>query len=407
MKTHGAYKDMKVGPTKVLHLITSLDTGGTEPMLFRLLSFMDKKRFSNQVVCLTDIGTVGEKIINLGIPVYSLNMPRGVIRFRGLFNLWRYLRLARPTILQTWLYHSDLLGFIVGRIAGIRNICWNIRCSYMDLGKYSPSTKWAINLCSFFSSSPKVVITNSVKAMNFHVSHGYRAKQWRVIPNGVDLEKFRPDQRAKQRLMVELSLYDNKKRGITGTTGRGKKQTETFLIGFIARYDPMKDHPTFIKAACLLLEEKRNVHFVLAGRGITTENRILARLIPHEWRSHFHLLGRRDDIESLTAALDIASLASHGEGFPNVVSEAMACGVPCVVMDVGDSSMIVDNTGRVIPPGDPQALAVAWNELIELEEEERRSLGTAARKRIMDHFELSRIVRQYETLYTEVMTKDE
>ena len=392
-------------PISVMHLITTLDVGGAEMMLLKLLSFMDDDDFSNQVVSLTGIGPIGEKIMAQGIPVYALNMPSGRLTLGGLVKLWRLLNSIKPKILQTWLYHADLLGLIFGKLARIRKICWNVRCSYIDLGKYRRSTEWTVKLCSLLSTFPETIITNSREAQNFHVKLGYKAKRCEVIPNGFDLNKFKPDKEAKPKLLVALGLSDRR------YTKRGKgesvenKRNRIILIGFIARYDPMKDHSTFFKAACFLLEKRRNVHFVLAGRDVRWENKSLAKQLPDVSKDHFHLLGERNDAENITAALDIACSASYGEGFPNIICEAMACGVPCVVTDVGDSARIVGDTGRVVPSRDPQALARAWNEFIDLGEERRGKLGIAARKRVKDHFELSTIVRRYETLYYSLVDK--
>ena len=222
----------------------------------------------------------------------------------------------------------------------------------------------------------------------------------KVIPNGFDLEKFFPDKTAKDRLLRDLGLHHEI--GITSSWAEKEKgEGHTFLIGFIARYDPVKDHPTFIKAACQLLKRRNNTHFVLAGRDIRWDNHGLTRQVPDIWRSHFHFLGERDDIEAITAGLDIASSVSYGEGFSNILCEAMACGIPCVATNVGDSSEIIGDTGRIIATGRPIELSNAWDELIELPEEKRLVLGMAARKRIVGHYNLNEIVKQYEVLYGE------
>jgi glycosyltransferase involved in cell wall biosynthesis len=386
------------GPIHILHLITTLNVGGAEGMLLKLLSGMNNERFANQVVSLTDVGPIGEQISAQGIPVYALFMPNGRVNASGLVKLCRLLYTLRPRILQTWLYHADLLGLIFGKLACINNICWNIRCSYHDLKKYRSSTKWTIKMCSIFSPVPDVVIANSYRGQEFHVGLGYRAKRWSVIPNGFDLNKFTPDQIARRTLLHELGLgshLTNKK-----SKPDSVNKNAPILIGLIARYDPMKGHSTFIKSACSLLKERKETHFVLVGRDVKWENTLLAKDIPDIWKNHFHLLGERNDVGKITAGLNIATSSSYGEGFPNTVCEAMACEIPCVATDVGDSARIVGATGRVVPPKDPGALAVAWREMIDLGEEGRRRLGVVARKRVMDHFELSKIVKKYEALYT-------
>ena len=226
-----------------------------------------------------------------------------------------------------------------------------------------------------------------------------------MIPNGFDLEKFKPDQRAKPRLLKDFGLSNDLGCGGSDSEESGNKRTDVFLIGFIARFDPMKDHSAFFKGASLLLSERKDVHFVLAGRGVDLENRSIFGQVPNAAKDHFHFLGERDDIENITAGLDIACLVSHGEGFPNTVGEAMACGIPCVVTNVGDSALIVNDTGYVVPPRDPDALAKAWKELIDMGYERRRKLGMGARKRVKEGFELSKIVKEYETTYSTLVVE--
>ena len=389
-------------PISILHLITTLDVGGAEMMLLKLLSFMDLGVFSNQVVGLTAMGQVGKKISDRGFPVYALNMPSGRLTMDGLIRLWRILRFSKPTILQTWLYHADFLGLLFGKCAGVKNICWNIRCSYRDLGEHGLSTRLALRLCTLLSFLPKTVIVNSQEGLKYHSQLGYKPKQWKMIPNGFDLKRFRPNRKGRGKILSELGLDKKGRPEKEKKRGPGHAQPDTVLIGLIARYAPIKDHPLFIDAGRLLLEKRIDVHFVLAGRDVTWENRTLADRIPDRWKGHFHLLGERGDVEKITAALDIASLVSYGEGFPNIICEAMACGVPCVVTDVGDSARIVGDAGRVVPCRDPEAVAAAWNELIDLGEEGRRGLGLAARQRVKERFDLSDAVRKYENLYASI-----
>jgi glycosyltransferase involved in cell wall biosynthesis len=182
-------------------------------------------------------------------------------------------------------------------------------------------------------------------------------------------------------------------------------EVDDILIGLVARYHPQKDHHTFVQAAGQIAEKISNVRFVLCGHRIKADNHELITWIGETgFRDRFHLLGRRDDIPRITAGLDIAtSSASHGEAFPNIIGEAMACGVPCVVTDVGDSAHIVGDTGVVVPPRAPQALAKAWSTLLSLDVKERCHLGESARERIREHFSLEKITSQYEQLYADLI----
>jgi glycosyltransferase involved in cell wall biosynthesis len=178
------------------------------------------------------------------------------------------------------------------------------------------------------------------------------------------------------------------------------------LIGMIARYHLVKDHATFLEAASLLLKSHNQVHFVLAGSGVDMNNAQLRELLSrYDMSPHVHLLGHRKDIARLSAAMDIVSLSSYCEGFPNAIGEAMACGVPCVATNVGDSALVVGDTGLIVPPRDPYALADAWKELIDMGIEHRQTLGMRARQRVVEKFSLDTIASQYETLYTELLSQ--
>ena len=180
----------------------------------------------------------------------------------------------------------------------------------------------------------------------------------------------------------------------------------TILIGLFGRYHPVKGHEVFLKAAQLLLKKHPHIHFLLGGKEVDNTNYVLNQQIAQlEIGEQIHLLGERQDVHHLTASLDIASSSSYSEGFPNVIGEAMSCGVPCAVTDVGDSARIVGNTGRVVPANNPEALANAWQELIEMGAEGRFKLGSAARSRIIECFSLDLVVTQYETLYETIFAE--
>ena len=372
----------------MLHLITTLDVGGAEMSLLKLVSRMDRRRFGHHVICLAGMGPVGGKISAQGIPVHALNMPRGWVTMRGLMELLRLIRQINPDILQTWMYHADLVGILSGKMSGIRRICWNVRCSSMDFSKYRPGTRITVKLCTILSSLPDVIFANSDKGEQYHRRMGYRGRRWEVIPNGFDLSVFQPDGQAKERVATELGL---------------DPREPPVFIGYLARFDPMKDHGTFLDAAAQLLQQRSDVHFVLAGRNVDENNRALVERIPKDLRKHFHLLGERGDAEKITAGLDIACSVSLGEGFSNAVGEAMACGVPCVVTDVGDSAFIVGDTGLVVQPRDPEALFHAWKELLDMGRDGRAELGKAARERIEACFDIRKVVERYEAVYTSLV----
>jgi glycosyltransferase involved in cell wall biosynthesis len=320
--------------------------------------------------------------------VRVLGMRAGIPDPLGVQRLACWLQQDPPHLIQTWMYHADLIGGLAAKLAGGIPVAWNIRHSDFDAKDNKRSTYWTIRACARFSRwLPARIICCSESSRQVHTALGYTADKMVVIPNGFDLTIFRPDPGARISVRQEL--------GISG---------DAVIIGMVGRFNAQKDHYTFIRAAARLHALSPEVHFLLCGDGVTPENSQLDEWInTHGIANCFHLLGQREDIPRLNAALDIGTMTSaHGEGFPNVIGEAMACGVPCVVTDVGDSASIVGDTGRVVPPKNPQALVNAWRELIEMGPHGRSLLGAAGRRRVGEHFGLKAITAKYQELYEEI-----
>ena len=377
---------MPIPAVKVFHVITGLSLGGAETMLYKLLSAMDRKAFANHVVSLTGEGDMAAPIRELGIPVTALQMKPGVPSPAGLWALWRALRRERPAVVQTWLYHADLMGLIAARLSGAPNVAWNVRCSDMGEDYYRGIAGGVVRVLAALSSRPQAVVCNSRAGRTMHEGLGYRPRRWDIIPNGFDLEAFRPDQERRAAVRNALGLRD-----------------EWPLIGMVARYDPVKGQDTFLAAAEILAPQRPDVRFALIGPGCDRDNAQLMELARRLPAGRLHTLGLRRDIAAVTSALDIATCASQSEGFPNAVGEAMASGLSCAVTDVGDCAEMVAETGRVVPPGDPGALAATWRELVDLGPEGRRGLGDRARRRLSEHYSLARIAGRYEALYRELI----
>jgi glycosyltransferase involved in cell wall biosynthesis len=376
---------MTVQRMKVLHLITGLEKGGAETMLAQLIGRMDKQRFVNVVVSLTQDGPIGEEIRRNGVSTRIVGMSRSSPSPAAFWRLYRLMRQERPAVVQTWLYHADFFGLIAGWLARVPAIAWNIRCSDMDERYRHGINRMLLAALGGLSRFPDVVVANSRAGRNFHGELGYRPKKWVILENGFDLEKFHPDPEARNALRHELGV-----------------PTTTQLIGLVARHDPIKDHQTFLHAAAHLMANNPNVHFVLAGASVNDANRELTSTINElELNARVHLLGSRNDIPRLTAGLDIATCCSRSEGFPNIVGEAMACAVPCVVTDVGDAALIVGDCGVVVPPGEPRALADGWQQLI-TKEGGAADFGRRALARIEANYSMDRCVKRYQTLYDEL-----
>lgn len=374
---------------RLTYLVSGLNVGGAEMMLYKLLSRIDRTRFQPQVLSMSTRGAMGEKIAALGIKVTPLGFHPGKPNLYRLGRLVLRLRRERPDILQTWMYHADLIGGLAARMAGDLPVAWGIRSSTLDPRTIKRSTIWTAKACARLSQTiPTRIICCSEVAREVHVRLGYASEKMVVIPNGFDLCLFRPDPMARAAVRSELNIPG-----------------QAPLIGLVGRLDPQKDHATFFQSAGLLHRHHPDVHYLLCGDGVTWESPNLARWIEEAGlRDRCRLLGRRQDIPRLMAALDIAVLSSaYGDAFPNVVGEAMACGVPCVVTDVGDSAIIVGETGRVVPPRNPERLAEAMVELVEMGPQERHKLGEAARKRVEECYSLTSCVTRYEQLYEEMV----
>jgi glycosyltransferase involved in cell wall biosynthesis len=369
-----------VTPIRIAHLITDLDVGGAEMMLTKLVAATDRERFSTKVISMLPFGPLADALADRGIHSESLGMRRGALDPRALIHLVRLLRRNQVQILQTWLYHADLLGLIAARLAGVPSVVWNLRCSDMDVSRYSHLRR----LLALLSRRPDVVVVNSAAGQSAHSRFGYRPRRWEMIPNGFDIECFRIDPDAPQRLRASLRLPE-----------------DSFLVTVPARFDPMKDHATFLAAAKLFARRHANAYFVLLGRGIERNNLILWEMVSAtRYAERIVLLGERSDVQAILAGSDVVTLSSaFGEGCPNVVGEAMACGVPVVATDVGDAAQLIGPTGIVVPPRDASALAAAWDALLRRGSLGRAGLGWAARQRIVRDYALRSIVDRYERLY--------
>jgi glycosyltransferase involved in cell wall biosynthesis len=368
-------------PIRICHLITGLDTGGAERSLLNLVTAMNRDEFESEVVTLLKPGPMAQPLVEAGIPVTSMELDRHRPNPAVLLSLIRHLRANRPTILQTWLYHADFFGTAAALVAPPEHLVWNVRSSEIDAPGIPRSTRFLARLLAKLSRCPDAIVVNSQDGQRYHSQLGYRPKQWINIPNGVDLERFVPRRDERAMLRDRLGIDAN-----------------ATVIGIVARYHPMKDVETFLRAASLSQRDHGNAKFVLCGAGLSAENAQLSELVRSlNLDARVLLLGPRPDIELIYPTFDALTLCSiYGEGFPNVLCEAMACDVPCVATDVGDSAEIIGECGVIVPRSDPQTLAGAWHTLLE-----RGPQGgpEARRSRIAVRFSLQRMCAQYESLY--------
>lgn len=355
-------------------------------MLYKLLTGMNRDQFNNSVISLTTLGPIGEKIQDLGIPVRALNMQPSLTSLIALWRLRRWLHQNPPDLIQTWMYHANLMG---GLAAGRTPVIWNVRNSVLSRHDSKRHTRLVQRIAGRMSRRLACqIIFNSHLSQHHHHQLGYDASRSVVIPNGFDLDMFQPNSMAHHTIRESLGII-----------------SEQPIIGYIARFHPHKDHLNFIQAAVQIHHQLPNAHFVLCGKDITWDNPVLTTWIRESQldESVIHLLGIRTDIPAITASLDIAVVASLSEAFPNVIGEAMACEVPCVVTDVGDSAQIVGELGQVVPPQNPTALAEAC--LKWLRNPPSAEFKRQLRQHILDHYSLPATVQQYEQLYQAIAEK--
>jgi glycosyltransferase involved in cell wall biosynthesis len=377
----------------VLHIITDLNTGGAELMLERLIRYQHGDgRHRHQVISLRGFGQVGPRLKAAGIEVEAMGMNSPAGLARGFVRLVRRIRQIRPDIVHTWMYHADLIGGLAARLARHRRILWAIRI--MDISTtlgMSRSLIWSRRISAALSRIvPSRILYVAEAARKVHEPLGYVADKSLVIPNGYLMKPPGEVEASRKRLREELGLAGG-----------------SILVGCAGRFSPQKGYRGFVEAAAEIGGRFPETRFLLLGREVTWDNEELAGWIRDAGLAdRFHLVGEQSNVLDWLSALDIFALYSFGEGFPNVVAEAMSVGVPCIVTDVGDAGLLLDGSGILIKPGDLKGLTSGLERLITAGEGERRRLGEAGRQRVETFFSLSAVAERYASLYEEMAGED-
>jgi glycosyltransferase involved in cell wall biosynthesis len=360
-------------PGKILYVTAGLRGGGAEAMLTRLATAKPGVADEITVVSLLPAEAHVERLRAAGVTVVELNFDQAAGVASGLLKLARLIAERRPDIVQGWMYHGDLAALVALVMSGRRKqtrLVWGIRCSALDLRHYGGfGLRLVVKACTLLSGWPDLVTANSAVGLKSHLAIGYRPRRAEVVANGIDVDAFRPDAAARRAVRLDLGISEN-----------------TILLAHVARVDAMKDHAAFLAAMAQLPD----VSALLMGAG--TENLPGAHNVIR--------LGRRQDVARLFAAADfVVSSSRFGEGFSNVLGEGMACGLPAIATDVGDAKLIVGDTGVVVPPEDPVALAAGIRALAGESAAARAERGTRARARIVENFALAGAVERHVQLY--------
>jgi glycosyltransferase involved in cell wall biosynthesis len=367
---------------RITHVITTLKSGGAEAMLTKLMKYRDRQRFRHSVISLTPGGVFAQQLRSYGVEVIELDFQLRSPSALSMASLIASLRREAPDLVQTWLYHADLAGLAAARAARVKRVAWNLRCEaipHENEGTLLRSARW---LLSRLSSEVDAILFNSLRGRASHEAVGYRAKKWIYVANGVDTTLFRPDDERRRLSRRKLFLPADRP-----------------TVGFVGRFDPIKGHSVFLDA----LGDLPSFHAVLVGRGNDWKNDALAEMISSRGLdARVTLLGERTDVAEVTAAFDVQALASWSEGFPNVLPDAMAAGVPCVSTDVGEAARILGSTGRVVPPGDAHSLA----EAVRYTYDRRSELGAAAKCRAQRLLSMEAATAHYEAIWQALIDGD-
>lgn len=375
----------------ITHIIPSLELGGAEVMLTKLVARMNPTRWNSAVLSLRGRGPLGDSMDARRIRIASVGMRGSMPGLRSLWRLRREVRALAPQLIQGWMYHGNLAALAGRAFRGRRPpVVWNIRSDVFEFSTEKRLTAVVVRLGALLSSCPDRIIYNSRSSARGHADLGFASGKTVVIPNGFDTRTFAPSRAARAVLRRRLGVPD-----------------DVVLIGRIGRYHPVKDFPAFLKAAAILRGRHKGARFVLAGPGVDGDNAELVGLVNRLGLNNaVHLLGEARPAHQIVAALDIlCSSSAYGESFPNVLGEAMACEVPCVTTDLGDSAWIVGEAGRVVPPRDPAALAAACEMLVDLGLDGRHRMGAIGRARVLREFSLEHVVSQYEDLYDDLLER--
>lgn len=372
---------------KVLHVITGLRDGGAEGVLSRICA--SDQRNVHTVVSLSEPGKYGPRLRAVGIEVHSLSITGWFNGPVGLFKLYSLIKLTNPDVVQTWMYHGDLIGGFAAKIAGIKRVFWNVRHTNFHAESSKPSTLRIVAYCRMLSAwIPYKIVYCGFGAKFVHEALGYEKQKSTVILNGCDITRFKSSEKMRKSFRVKCGLSSSE-----------------LVVGMVGRYDPQKDHEGLFSALKALKSMNFDFKVLLAGHGIDINNKNLKfKISDYGLEEDIKLLGSVSDIPALMNALDVHVLSSSfGEGFPNVLIEAMACGTPCVATDVGDAKDIIGETGWVAPPSDPIALAAS----IRIAMEECQSNFDTwhrrkddCRSRVVQNFSMEMMIGEYQKLWS-------
>ncbi len=358
---------------KILLLCRSLDGGGAERQIGILAKGLHQQGHEVAVAVFYANGPLKTELREIGVPILDLRKSGRWEVLPFFIRLVRVVWKLKPEVIYGFLGTPNILTAFLKPIFPKIRMVWGVRASNVDLDRYDWLSRLSYRIECQLSRFADLIICNSRAGQAYAAAHGYPREKMTVIPNGIDTERFKPDVATRVRVRKEWGVAENE-----------------MLIGLVARLDPMKDHPTFLRAAAVLARQRPDVRFVCVGDGAEPYKSELHKLASELGLDEKLIwAGSRQDMPAICSALDVASSSSYGEGFSNTIAEAMACGVPCVVTDVGDSALVVGGAGEIVPPAMPEALYEGFRVMLKRLSPE---LSKAARDSIVNRFTNEQLV---------------
>lgn len=360
---------------KVLHIITSLDRGGAELFLIRLIESLKNKNIQNEILCLSGKGSLS-KLLAKKQKVHYLNTNKNLFSiFYNLIKLIKFFQKNKYDIIQGWMYHGNFASLVVFLINKKQRVIWNIRQTLYSFSDEKLLTRIVIYLNSYFSNFPEKIIFNSYKSLNQHMKIGFKRKKLKYIPNGIDLKKY-----------------------------KGKKliQKKKFVsIGHIARFHPMKNHDLLIRIVNYFLNNSKKVKFYLIGKEVSYDNIFFKEQIKKSFvNKNVFLLGENKNVIKFLKNIDILiSTSSWGEGFPNVILEATAMGIPCISTNIGDTKKILKNGFLINKIDDHKIFIKKIKKLIDTNNSQKYKNSILGINYIRKNFSMDKISKEYKKIY--------
>lgn len=369
---------------RIAHIITSLDQGGAEEMLYKLVTSPEFSVDQQVVISLRSAGVYGEKLKQAGITYYCLNWHKVACIPVGIVGLLIAMYRFKPDIIHGWMYHANLVAYFMKKLSAHAKLVWGIRQSLYDIKKENKLTQKIIGYCAKRSQQVDCILYNSRCSMQQHQALGFSSNNAQFIANGFDLQRFRPNYDLYQRFRT-----------------RRKWPKDTYIIVMLARYHPVKNHLGFLQ---LVLQLKKTiqhpVRFIMAGRAVDSNNHHLQQFIEQNGLVELvDLIGEVDSASVLPACDLLISCSFATEAFSNVLGEAMSCGVPCVATDVGDARRILPNLDDVVAAGDIDLLAARVHHYLSLDQKNRAEMAKQVRHYVSENFSIECIAQQYRQAY--------